>query len=54
MRLKLEGHRDIANATIDDVVRAVYEIARRTARPISSSNMARTPTPRRPAPRAVM
>ncbi len=27
MRLKLEGHRDIANATIDDVVRAVYEMA---------------------------
>ena len=28
MRLRLEGHRDIANATIDDIVRAVYEIAR--------------------------
>jgi hypothetical protein len=28
MQLKLEGYRDIANATIDDVVRAVYEIAR--------------------------
>lgn len=28
MRLKLEGHRDIANATIDDVARAVYALAR--------------------------
>ena len=28
MILKLEGRRDLANASIDDVVRAVYEIAR--------------------------
>jgi len=28
MILKLEGHRDLPNATIDDVVWAVYEIAR--------------------------
>jgi hypothetical protein len=28
MILKLEGHRDLPNATIDDVVRAIYEIAR--------------------------
>jgi hypothetical protein len=28
MILKLEGHRDLPNATIDDVVRAVHEIAR--------------------------
>lgn len=28
MRLRLEGHHDQANATIDDIVRAVYEIAR--------------------------
>jgi hypothetical protein len=28
MRLKLEGHRDMPNATIDDVVRAIYELAR--------------------------
>ena len=28
MLLKLEGHRDLPNAMIDDVVRAVYEITR--------------------------
>ena len=28
MRLKLEGHRDQADATIGDIVHAVYEIAR--------------------------
>jgi len=28
MILKLEGHRDLPNATIDDVVRAVFEITR--------------------------
>jgi len=28
MILKLEGHRDLPNATIEDVVRAVYALAR--------------------------
>lgn len=28
MILKLEDHRDLSNATIEDVVRAIYEIAR--------------------------
>lgn len=28
MILKVEGHRDLSNATLDDVLRAVYEIAR--------------------------
>ncbi len=28
MILKLEGHRDLPNTTIDDVVRAVFEITR--------------------------
>jgi hypothetical protein len=52
MILKLEGHRDIANATIDDVVWAVYEIARPDGRRIWSSRTARTPRPRPPAPTA--